>query len=143
MTDVSITRKVSFSAAHFYFLPDLSDQENKRRFKGSANKIGHGHNYELEITVAGGINKETGLVINFVELKRIIREHVVQHLDHKHLNREVPFFRYRLPTLENVALFAWQRLEEELQAYGARLTKVLARVNENFFVEYCGEGVAP
>ena len=87
---IRITRKVEFSAAHFYQNPKFSAEENKRVFGKCSNLHGHGHNYTLEVTVAGEPDPTTGMVLDLKELKDILQSEVVDRMDHRHLNFEVP-----------------------------------------------------
>jgi 6-pyruvoyltetrahydropterin/6-carboxytetrahydropterin synthase len=89
---IFLTRKAEFSAAHFYFNPAWSEEENERVFGKCANRQGHGHNYTLEVTVAGEIDPVTGFVVDLKELKDIMEREVVGVFDHRHLNHEVPEF---------------------------------------------------
>ena len=95
---VYLTRQVRFSAAHRYFLPDLSDEENRRLFGSSAGPSGHGHDYLCEVTVRGQTDPDTGLVVNLTELKRLLQECVVEPLDREYLTAAHPFCRGQVPT---------------------------------------------
>ena len=111
---IRITRKVEFSAAHFYHNPDLSPEENRRVFGKCNNPHGHGHNYTLEVTVAGEPDPVTGMVLDLSELKRILEREVMQRMDHRHLNYEVPELAGLIPTCENVARVIWELLEPKI-----------------------------
>jgi 6-pyruvoyltetrahydropterin/6-carboxytetrahydropterin synthase len=106
---IYLTRKIEFSAAHFYFNPALSEEENQRLFGKCANRNGHGHNYVLEVTVAGAPDPTTGMVLDLKELKDILQREIVERLDHRHLNYEVPELSGQIPTTENLAaqIFRW------------------------------------
>ena len=93
---------------------DLSEQENKKVF-GKCNHInGHGHNYVLEITLYGSVDTTTGVVINLTELKEVIRKEILDRMDHKHLNFDVPEFKNLNPTTENISIVIWDLLEKQL-----------------------------
>lgn len=137
MPRVYITRKVHFNAAHRLHNPDKSDAWNKERFGKCNNPNWHGHNYVLEVTVAGTPDPETGYVIDLSELKRIVEERVVAKCDHANLNLDVDFLEGILPSTENFAVAIWRELEPALPAgmlYAVRLYET-----DRNMVEYRGE----
>ncbi|XP_062330713.1 6-pyruvoyl tetrahydrobiopterin synthase [Osmerus eperlanus] len=105
-----ITRVQSFSACHRLHSKCLSDEENKRVFGKCNNPNGHGHNYKVEVTVRGKIDRHTGMVMNLTDLKKYIEEVIMIPLDHKNLDRDVPYFADVVSTTENVAVFIWDSL---------------------------------
>jgi 6-pyruvoyltetrahydropterin/6-carboxytetrahydropterin synthase len=107
---IRVTRKVEFSAAHYYHNPSLSPEENRRVFGKCNNPHGHGHNYVLEVTVAGEPDPATGMVLDLKELKDILEREVVDRMDHRHLNHEVPELAGQIPTCENIAAVIWHLL---------------------------------
>jgi 6-pyruvoyltetrahydropterin/6-carboxytetrahydropterin synthase len=111
---VRITRKVEFSASHVYDNPAFSAEENRRVFGKCNNPHGHGHNYTLEVTIAGEPDPQTGMVLDLKELKEILQREVVERMDHRHLNIEVPELKGLIPTCENVALAIWKLLEPRI-----------------------------
>src|ERR1051325_5599555 len=111
MPMVLLTRKIEFSASHLYHNPNLSAEENRRIFGKCNNPHGHGHNYTLEVTVAGEPNPVTGFVVDLKWLKDVIEREVMVAYDHRHLNYEVPEFARQVPTTENIAITIWSRLE--------------------------------
>ena len=111
-----ITRKVEFSASHVCRNPQLSDQENRALFGAAANPHGHGHNYLLEVTVAGTPDPVTGMVMDLKLLKDLLNREVVDAYDHRFLNREVTPFDRVIPTPENIAIDIWNRLAPRFQA---------------------------
>lgn len=115
-----VSRSVEFSAAHRLFREDLSDAENLALFGPCSNPYGHGHNYVLEVTVAGPLDPATGMVVHFQDLKRILHEIVVAPLDHRHLNHDVPFLSGILPTSENLVAALWPRLDQAIRGEAAR-----------------------
>lgn len=134
---VYITRRATFSASHRLYNPDLSEEENQKLFDKCANPNGHGHNYVLEVTVAGEIGAKTGYVLDLKELKRILVNEVLAKVDHKHLNHDVDFLRGVIPTAENIAVAIWKVLAPAIPA--GRLHSVRLQETENNTVEYRGE----
>jgi 6-pyruvoyltetrahydropterin/6-carboxytetrahydropterin synthase len=134
---VYLTRKAEFSASHFYHNPKFSPEENQRIFGKCNNPNGHGHNYTLEVTVAGEVDEGTGFVMDLKRLKEVMNSEVVEGLDHRHLNKEVPEFRDRIPTTENLAIAIWNRLAGKLD--GARLHRVRLYETDDLFVDVYGE----
>jgi 6-pyruvoyltetrahydropterin/6-carboxytetrahydropterin synthase len=112
---IRVTRKVEFSAAHFYYNPRFSAEENRRVFGKCANLHGHGHNYVLEVTVAGEPDPATGMVLDLKELKDVLQREVVDRMDHRSLNHEVPELAGLIPTCENIALVIWRLLEPKIK----------------------------
>ncbi len=136
---VEITRREAFSAAHRLHDPRLSDEENRRLY-GICN-TDHGHNYAVEVTVRGPV-AGTGMVMDLNRLMLILREELISQVDHKHLNRDVPFLRGIIPTAENVAVAFWGRVEQRLaQIESCRLQRVRVYESRENFVDYHGQGV--
>jgi 6-pyruvoyltetrahydropterin/6-carboxytetrahydropterin synthase len=134
---VTVCRKEHFNAAHRLFNPQWDDSRNELVFGKCANKNYHGHNYDLVVKVKGEIDQETGYVIDVKELKNIIREHILDKLDHHNLNVEVEEFRWLNPTAENIAVTIWQILRKVIDK-SLDLSITLFETERNF-VEYCGE----
>ena len=134
---VYLTRKAEFSASHFYHNPKLSPEENQRIFGKCNNPHGHGHNYTLEVTVAGEVDDRSGFVIDLKKLKDLMNSEVIDGLDHRHLNQEVPEFRDKIPTTENLAIAIWNRLDGKLN--GAKLHRVRLYETDDLFVDVYGE----
>jgi 6-pyruvoyltetrahydropterin/6-carboxytetrahydropterin synthase len=134
---VLLTRRADFSASHFYYDESLSEAENVRLFGKCANRNGHGHNYTLEVTVAGAVDPVSGFVVDLKRLKEIIQQEVVSVYDHRHLNLEVPEFKTAMPTTENIAIAIWRRLENKID--GAKLTRVRVYEMPDLYADYCGE----
>ncbi|HUL14829.1 MAG TPA: 6-carboxytetrahydropterin synthase [Terriglobales bacterium] len=111
---VYLTRKIEFSASHRYDNPDFSPEENRRIFGKCNNPHGHGHNYTLEVTVAGEPDPSTGMVLDLKELKEILEREVMQRMDHRHLNYEVVELQGQIPTCENIARVIWNLLEPKI-----------------------------
>jgi 6-pyruvoyltetrahydropterin/6-carboxytetrahydropterin synthase len=111
-TTVMVSRRESFNAAHQLCDPGMSDDENQRVFGKCANL--HGHNYVLEVVVAGEIQPATGYVMDLKELSDVISRRVIQDVDHRNLNTDVPWLQGCIPTAENLALAFWERISSEL-----------------------------
>jgi 6-pyruvoyltetrahydropterin/6-carboxytetrahydropterin synthase len=111
---VLLTRKIEFAASHLYNNPDFSPEENRRVFGKCNNPHGHGHNYALEVTVAGEPDPVTGMVLDLKDLKDILEREVMQRMDHRFLNYEVPELAGQIPTCENIARVIWQLLDPKI-----------------------------
>lgn len=135
---VYIIRKEHFNAAHKLWRKDWSDKQNEEVFGKCANKNWHGHNFNLFVTVKGTPNKETGFVMNLKELSSLIKTHVIDLLDHKNLNLDVPLMKDVLPSTENLICVIWNLLENPIKENGADLCKLRLEETENNFVEYFG-----
>jgi 6-pyruvoyltetrahydropterin/6-carboxytetrahydropterin synthase len=109
---VLVSRRESFNAAHQLHDPALSDEENHRIFGKCANL--HGHNYALEVVVAGPIDPATGYVFDLKQLSEVVSRRVIQDVDHRNLNTDVPWLAGRIPTAENLAVAFWERIRSEL-----------------------------
>ncbi|MGI9102312.1 MAG: 6-carboxytetrahydropterin synthase [Terriglobales bacterium] len=134
---VYLTRKCEFSAAHYYHNPEFSPEENQRIFGKCNNPNGHGHNYTLEVTVRGNVDRRSGFVVDLRDLKNVLEREVLSALDHRFLNKEVPEFRDRIPTTENLAIAIWQRLESKFNI--AKLHRVRLYETPDLFVDFYGE----
>ena len=135
---VHITRRETFNAAHRLFRPDWDDDKNLEVFGKCSNPQWHGHNYVLYVTVAGEVDPETGFVLNLKHLSKIIQTFVIEQLDHKNINVEVPFMQGRLASTENLAIGIWQQLEKPVSELGAALYCVRVEETEKNFVSYYG-----
>ncbi len=134
-----ITRRVEFSASHVCSQPSLSPEENRRLYGAAANPSGHGHNYVLEVTLEGEPDPVTGMIYDLKRLKEIIQETVVEPMDHRFLNYEVPPFEKIVHTAENVAIEIWNRLEPRINGGRARVRNVRLYETEDLYVDYAGE----
>ena len=105
---VSITRRATFAAAHVLCRPDWDDARNREVFGACAGD--HGHNYVVEVTVSGPVDPETGMVINLKQVDSLLRRELIDRVDHKHLNKDVDFLQGVIPTAENIAQVAFDRL---------------------------------
>jgi 6-pyruvoyltetrahydropterin/6-carboxytetrahydropterin synthase len=121
-TTVLVGRRESFNAAHQLCDPGLSDEENRRLFGKCANL--HGHNYVLEVVVAGEVDQATGYVFDLKRLADVIGRQVIREVDHRNLNTDVSWLKGQIPTSENLARAIWDRLEPELPAGLLRTVRV-------------------
>jgi 6-pyruvoyltetrahydropterin/6-carboxytetrahydropterin synthase len=141
---VYLTRRATFSASHYYWSNAWTEEKNRRVFGLCANRNGHGHNYTLEVTVAGEPDRVTGFVVDLKWLKDAMESQVLSAWDHSHLNLEVREFAGAqgwIPTAENLAIAAWERLEPRIKtARGAKLSRVRIYETPEIFAEYRGEG---
>jgi len=134
---IFLTRRATFSASHYYWNDAWSAEKNQQVFGRCANRNGHGHNYTLEVTVKGEVDPTTGFVVDLKDLKDILNREIIDALDHRHLNKEVPEFADQIPTTENLAIAIWQRLESKLNI--ARLHRVRVYELPDLFVDFYGE----
>ncbi|HYK85140.1 MAG TPA: 6-carboxytetrahydropterin synthase [Ktedonobacteraceae bacterium] len=134
---VYLTRRASFSAAHRLWSNALTEKENRDLYDKCANPNGHGHNYTLEVTVRGTPNPRTGMVLNLVELKQAINEQIIDWVDHKHLNHDVPWLEDCIPTTEVLTMKFWERLQRALPA--GLLYEIKLFETENNIASYRGE----
>ena len=136
---IFLTRRATFSASHYYWNAAWSEEKNRQVFGRCANRNGHGHNYTLEVTVAGEPDPVTGFVVDLKWLKDVIESEIMAAWDHRHFNLEVPEFADAIPTTENIAIAAWRRMEPAIAAAGgARLASVRVYETPEIFAEYRG-----
>jgi 6-pyruvoyltetrahydropterin/6-carboxytetrahydropterin synthase len=136
---VFITRRERFSAAHRLFNPEWTDEKNASFYGGCANPNWHGHNYELWVTVKGEIKKELGYLIDLKLLGLLIREQIINKLDHKNINLEVDFMKGKMVSTENLAIGIWEELEPHLKRMSVDLDCIKIQETENNYVEYFGK----
>lgn len=137
---VLVTRKTHFNAAHRLHNPSKSDEWNRKTFGKCNHPNWHGHNYVMEVTVAGEPNTETGFIIDLSDLKKIIEEKIVEPCDHKNLNLDVPFLEGILPSSENLVKAFYKELKEEVEeasSEGGVLYSVKLYETERNIAEYC------
>lgn len=132
MPDVLLTKRIEFAAAHRYARPEWDEAKNRATFGACYNEPGHGHNYMLEVTVSGEVDEKTGMVVNLFDLKRVLLQ-VLEEFDHKHMNLDLPYFRDRIPTSENIARLLWQKLEG--QPHIGTLHAVRLHEDEDLYAE--------
>jgi 6-pyruvoyltetrahydropterin/6-carboxytetrahydropterin synthase len=135
---IRLTRKIEFSAAHFYHNPKFSADENRRIFGKCNNPHGHGHNYVLEVTIAGEPDLQTGMILDLNELKDILDREVTARFDHRHLNHEVPELQGKIPTCEEMASAIWQILDPQITR--GRLDHLRLYESPDLFVDCARDG---
>ncbi|MBR9990209.1 MAG: 6-carboxytetrahydropterin synthase [Gemmatimonadetes bacterium] len=135
---VKVTRRVHFSAAHRLGREDWTPEENRRVFGDCSNPNWHGHNYELDVTVAGEVDESTGFVYDLKDLRDTVERLVLADVDHRNLNLDVDWLHGRNPTTENLVVAIWQRLTPALPA-GVQLERLVLWETPRNYVEYCGE----
>ncbi|ACF12957.1 6-pyruvoyl tetrahydropterin synthase and hypothetical protein [Chloroherpeton thalassium ATCC 35110] len=139
---VFVTRKVHFSAAHRLFNPEFSDAENELIYDRCNNIYGHGHNYELEVTLKGPVDKATGYVFDLKKLDKILSEEILSKVDHKHLNFDVEMLKDMIPSAEVLSIVFWNAIQNRLSELGytqVALYEVKLFESERNFVRYRGD----
>jgi 6-pyruvoyltetrahydropterin/6-carboxytetrahydropterin synthase len=135
---VYITRRERFNSAHKLFKAEWSDEKNAEVFGKCSNPNWHGHNYDLFVTVKGDPSPETGFVIDLKFLSTLIRERIVDKIDHKNINLDVDFMKGKMASTEILAIAIWEELETSIKAQNCQLHSVRLHETENNFVEYFG-----
>ncbi|MCA9522756.1 MAG: 6-carboxytetrahydropterin synthase [Myxococcales bacterium] len=132
---ILLTRISHFCAAHACHRPGLSDLENHALYGNEARL--HGHNFRLEVTVRGPVDPRSGMVIHLAALDRLVRDEIVDVLDHRRLDTDIPFFAERPATIENILLFAWERLSAALA--NCELHRLRLHQDDRTYYDYFGE----
>ncbi|MDR2040545.1 MAG: 6-carboxytetrahydropterin synthase [Bacteroidales bacterium] len=132
---IYLTRREGFSAAHRMFRPEWTEEKNTETYGKCSNPNWHGHNYILYVTVKGEINPETGYVINLKDLSKLIKERIIERIDHKNINLDVDFMQGKIASSENMAIAIWKELELPVAKLGASLHCIRLEENENNSVE--------
>ncbi|MCS6789675.1 MAG: 6-carboxytetrahydropterin synthase [Bacteroidia bacterium] len=135
---VYVSRRFHFSAAHRIYNPAWSDAENARVFGPCSHPAGHGHNYELEVVIAGSPHPDTGYVMDIALLKKLVEENVLSQLDHRNLNTDVPFLADQIPTSENLIVSLWREIQRLLPSEVQLVELRLWETPRNCFI-YHGE----
>jgi 6-pyruvoyltetrahydropterin/6-carboxytetrahydropterin synthase len=140
VTVALLTRTVTFRATHRYFRPDWTAERNTETFGECAVAPGHDHQYQCQVTVAGPVSGETGMIVDLRLLDTLLAEEVVTRFDHRHINQDVPEFAFgrTIPTGEALAVFVWKRLAARLPS-GVRLDSVRVQEDPSLYAEYRGE----
>ena len=136
---IYLTRRERFNAAHRLYREGWSEEKNLEVFGKCSNPNWHGHNYVLFVTIKGELKPELGYVVDLKALSLIIREHIIDKLDHKNLNLEVDFMKGRMASTEQIAMAIWEELDPHVQSLGVELHSVRLEETENNFVEYFGK----
>ncbi|CAF4328476.1 unnamed protein product [Rotaria sp. Silwood2] len=116
---IYLTRREQFSTANRLHSYKLSDLENEHIYGPCNNKYGYGHNYQLDVTICGHIDKTTGLLMHLTDLKSLIHENIIKQLDHKHLDYDIHYFKDngQVSTIENLSIYVWKILYDAIQKY--------------------------
>lgn len=136
MPTVTVTRRVRFNAAHRVHNPALGDDENARLFGKCNNPNWHGHNYTLDVSVAGETDAKTGYVFDLAKLKQVVEKEITSLVDHRNFNLDVPFMKDIIPTSENIVIEFWKILQPRVAP--ATLKRLVLWETENNYVEYEG-----
>lgn len=138
MARVRVSRRLHFSAAHRLGRAEWSQEKNEEVFGLCASPNWHGHNYEIDVVVEGPIEPETGFVLDLKVLRQLAEQHVINDLDHRNLNLDVPWLSDVIPTTENLVVAIWQRLRAVLPE-GVQLVRLILWETPRNWVEYAGE----
>lgn len=136
---IYVTRRERFSSAHRMYREEWPDDKNLKMFGKCSNPNWHGHNYELFVTVKGDPSKELGFFINITTLKQIIKDKIIDKIDHKNLNIEVDFMKGKIATTENLTVAIWNELKPEIEKEGGTLHCIKITETENNYIEYYGQ----
>lgn len=134
MHDVTISRKFEFSASHRYWRDEWTEEKNIKEFGKCVSPHGHGHNYELHVTVSGKVNPQTGMIVNLTVLKQQVKK-IVDQFDHKFLNLDTAYFKDKIPTTENIALVIFNLIEKELSAEDYHIQKIRLFERDDLYVD--------
>jgi len=135
---VYLTRRETFSACHRLHSKQLNDEENKKIFDKCNNPNGHGHNYTVEVTVKGRVDNKTGMVMNITDLKKAMKIAIMDTLDHKNIDLDVPYFENVVSTTESVAVYIWKEIVK-LLPNNVTLDQVKIWETDKNIVVYKGE----
>ena len=138
MNTIYITRRETFNAAHKLWQEKWSEEKNWEVFGKCSNQNWHGHNFQLFVTVKGVPDENTGFVMNLKTLSQILKEKVIEPLDHKNLNLDVPFFKDKMASTENLAIAIWDEIYDVIAKNGGELAKIKLVETENNYVNYYG-----
>lgn len=135
---VYLTRVEHFNAAHKLYNPDWTEEENRDVFGKCSNANWHGHNYELHVTVKGEPHPETGFIFNAKTLGILIKDVIIEKIDHRNLNMDVDFMKGKFTSAENLAIGIWNELQPHIQNEGATLHGIRLYETTKIYVEYFG-----
>ncbi len=135
---IYITRRETFSAAHRLARKDWSNEKNNEVFGKCSNPNWHGHNYILWVTVKGEVNQETGFVTNLSDVSNVVKQFVLDKVDHKNLNEDVDFMKDKLSSTETLAIEIWNQIEKPMKKLGCVLHCIKIQETEKNYVEYFG-----
>jgi len=134
-----ITRRERFNAAHRLHNPELSDEENLRVYGKCSHPNWHGHNFDLFVTIKGEVDKTIGFVANLNNISKLIKELVIEKLDHRNINLDVDFMKGKIASTENLAIAIWDELKNPIEKLEVTLHCIKIQETENNWVEYFGE----
>lgn len=134
-----ITRRERFNAAHRLHNPELSDEENLRIYGKCSHPNWHGHNFDLFVTIKGEVDKTIGFVANLNNISKLIKELVIEKLDHRNINLDVDFMKGKIASTENLAIAIWDELRNPIEMLDVKLHCIKIQETENNWVEYFGE----
>ena len=130
-----ITKQYKFCAAHKYWNPNWDEDKNVSIFKEDVRL--HGHNYELDITIGGPINQDSGFIINIMDLNKLMEEHVINQLDHSQIEKDIDWFKNKQPSTENLVVFIWEQIAHRIPD-PAYLYSIKLRETPTIYTEYYG-----
>jgi 6-pyruvoyltetrahydropterin/6-carboxytetrahydropterin synthase len=137
MQKVTISRKFEFSASHRYWLDEWSEEKNIQEFGLCTSPYGHGHNYELHVTITGEIDPKTGMIVNLTVLKARVND-ILKQFDHKFLNLDTPYFKEKIPTTENIAVVLFELIDKDLSTDGYELVRIRLYERHDLYAEVWG-----
>ena len=133
--NVTISKKFEFSASHRYWRDDWSEEKNEKHFGLCVSPYGHGHNYELHVTVRGSIHPDTGMIINLSQLKKVVNK-ILTGFDHKYLNIDTPHFKGIIPTTENIAVVLFELIDKKISVLSdILLTRIRLYERNDLYVD--------
>lgn len=135
---IYLTRRERFNAAHRLYKKEWSDEKNFQIFGKCSNPNWHGHNYELFVTIKGEVDEETGFVINLKQLSNIVKEKIIEKIDHKNLNIDVDFMKDKITSAENIAIAIWNEIETDVNQLNCQMHCIKVVETENNYIEYYG-----
>lgn len=135
---VYLTRVEHFNAAHKLYNAEWSEEQNKEVFGKCANANWHGHNYELHVTIKGNPHPDTGFIFNAKELGDLMKDVIVEKVDHRNLNLDVDFMKGKFTSAENFAISIWNELKPHIEKHGVLLHRVMLQETPRIYVEYFG-----
>ena len=136
---ITLERTYRFCASHRYWRDEWTPAQNQAAFGRCALPHGHGHNYVIEVSIEGEPDPVTGMIVDLKVVKDVISSEVIDQMDHRHLNHEVPPFDRVIPTAENIAIEIWKRLKPALSFPNARLCSIRLYETDDLYVDYSGE----
>jgi len=140
--NILITKKFEFSASHRYWRDNWSEEKNNKIFGLCTGVYGHGHNYELHVSITGKVDLETGMIINLSDLKKYVNE-ILKDFDHKYLNLDTPYFKEIIPTTENIANVLFDLIDKKLNGKGDfRLEKLRLYEKKDLYVDVLREQIS-